>query len=922
MSVLAIPTTDWVAIFSTDTGETVFQNKPSPNTGFAVAVDQVSGDVFWADGNRDSNTGGHIWRLSPPYTGTWVDLILQGVAGGITDGFGRTHAPGGWGTSDDGQTWVGTSSGLLIPVAGEGQIQLGAAGSISAAIAAAFDEVECLFQTRASVRAVGGAHAAELDVRRTSNTFYSVRMRQLTNGNWAIALLKTVAGVLTVLHSGLEVTLASDVANGVVWNVRFDCVDLSPTTLRARAWFDGDEEPSTWAIETTDAEASLQTTGDIRARGQAFTSYTAAAIIGFRNLQVTNLNPVSGTAGKRPLGLVAFRDASNHQVLVAAVEDHGLVRWISTTGVWTDVDTSLFMQGPASTKSAPMDCAPGSPNSYLMDRDTGQGRSTDYGLTWEQWWDKTSPVDMTGFLAVEDDGSTVHVSLSDEYWVVSDADTIDLMTAPPPPVIPLPRGTASWLNHNVNTKAAFVAHGTTIVSAWSDWSTVEAVHGVIDFGLLAAADNGFCDAHDKGYRILWRIAMGIDAPIGRPGTSQSDWLFSSLGVARVRTFDNDPPGAWREVFIPLWWDTDYQAAQHDLIVAVGAFLDGDCPRDPSHKRSAHLYGVMAAGPTENGTEMTYSYSRSGTTPFSAGGTLGSPITSGSLSIVVPGATATAQPNKGLMKIGSEEIFYSARVGNTFTVPSGAGNGRGFNLTTAASHSAGDAVSFADQTKTIGTSSALATYNGISGVWDRFTLNKAAWAAVDGFTTDDDRRDAARDAWIACIDDMAATLPSDVPIMVAIGAIFADGNVRADDIVTTEAAAYGERLLVGVTDIRLADSGYSTFSGDTLGHYGDAGARPDNADTLDLAVAGGSRVWGQTSGLTAVANGQRFVDAIESFIHDYPDVLFIETNASSRFTATRYTTWAAYGWPGRANGLTKDYFVDDPASVKKRLEVLV
>ena len=103
------------------------------------------------------------------------------------------------------------------------------------------------------------------------------------------------------------------------------------------------------------------------------------------------------TGGKRVMG-VAVQRVSGSPVVLAAVEQGGV--WRKAGGSWTQV-SSQAMVAAQKSRSAPFAWAPGSSTVYLYDHQTGVWRSADNGSTWTLIWQKPSPYDMSGYLAID-----------------------------------------------------------------------------------------------------------------------------------------------------------------------------------------------------------------------------------------------------------------------------------------------------------------------------------------------------------------------------------------------------------------------------------------------------------------------------------------------------------------------------------------
>ncbi len=419
-SEVVIGNTDWTYLESTDHLLTVVQNSPSPNTGFAVACDPTDGTVYLSDGDRDDNALGKIWSAVHPGSGTWTDLAVQGTGGFLTDTFQRTVSSG-WGTADSGGAWTGSSANFNVAPGG-GTVAITAVGSQDLSQTGLnLLEPDGTFSVSWSVNAAGGFHAAFANLRRATNNSYDIRLRQETNGNVLLAIAKRVAGTITVL--GSEVTLATSSTAGVVWNVKWQVRSSSPTTLRAKAWLQGATEPDTWAIDLTDNDAALQSSGQVMIKTQGASGYTANATFTYYSVLVQDNSNTSGAGGKRSLGVGAGRDGSNNKVVLAAVQQLGIRRLVS--GTWSTVSTAAMQNAP-SHKHASFAWAPGSVNVYMMDPDSGVYRSTDRGVTWALIWSKTTTADGTGYV-VSPDGIQLYCSFGDTFSYFPDA-TVGVVT--------------------------------------------------------------------------------------------------------------------------------------------------------------------------------------------------------------------------------------------------------------------------------------------------------------------------------------------------------------------------------------------------------------------------------------------------------------------------------------------------------------
>jgi hypothetical protein len=107
---------------------------------------------------------------------------------------------------------------------------------------------------------------------------------------------------------------------------------------------------------------------------------------------------LSGVAGGRVPLAVAAQTASGQRILLAAVEGNGIWRKVGAT--WTKVN-AVAMASWQPSRGSSFAWAPGAPNVYLFDHESGVWRSNDRGKTWTKIWNIRSSVAGTGYLAVD-----------------------------------------------------------------------------------------------------------------------------------------------------------------------------------------------------------------------------------------------------------------------------------------------------------------------------------------------------------------------------------------------------------------------------------------------------------------------------------------------------------------------------------------
>lgn len=269
-------------------------------TGRTTAVDAsassdpdgtiVSYDWDWGDGSSQGSgkTASHTYA---PGTYTITLTVTDDAGASATktrqvsltadpvafaqDTFNRT-VNGGWGNADVGGAWSPSGAANNFAVAnGRGTITLastGAGPSMTLPDVSSTD-TDFKFQFGADKAATGGGTYITAQTRVTGQRFYFATARLLSTG-----------GVGLILGDGDE-TLSSgqiaglSVAPGERLNLRFQTQGTSPTTLRAKVWKAGTEEPTTWARTLTDATPDLQGPGAVRVRSYLSGSSTNAPVV-------------------------------------------------------------------------------------------------------------------------------------------------------------------------------------------------------------------------------------------------------------------------------------------------------------------------------------------------------------------------------------------------------------------------------------------------------------------------------------------------------------------------------------------------------------------------------------------------------------------------------------------------------------------
>ncbi|MEU7340538.1 poly-gamma-glutamate hydrolase family protein [Streptomyces sp. NPDC007074] len=119
--------------------------------------------------------------------------------------------------------------------------------------------------------AAGGSHFLNLAARYTdASNSYLARVAFNTDATVALTLRKRVAGTETLLATAADTSGLTHAA-GRMFTVRFQ---VTGSTLRAKIWRTGDEEPQNWAVTATDT--SLAAAGAVGTRSILSTTNTNA----------------------------------------------------------------------------------------------------------------------------------------------------------------------------------------------------------------------------------------------------------------------------------------------------------------------------------------------------------------------------------------------------------------------------------------------------------------------------------------------------------------------------------------------------------------------------------------------------------------------------------------------------------------------
>jgi PKD repeat protein len=257
-------------------GDGTSSSQQNPSKTYATAGDYSVSLTASNAGGSDSVTK-QVTVVQPPSSTTYA-----------SDSFGRTVS-NSWGSASTGGSYSleGTSSNFSVG-GGVGNIVLPTSGATRAALlnAVSAQDVDIAFRVRSDKLAVGGAQYVYAVARRNGGNAYRPKIILNTNGTVAVHAGVVVNNSESSVAPAVTVPGLTHTANGFIW-VRAQLSGSSPTTIRVKAWADGQAEPAGWHFTATNSTAVVQTAGGVGLR--AYISSTNVPItFGFDDFRVTS----------------------------------------------------------------------------------------------------------------------------------------------------------------------------------------------------------------------------------------------------------------------------------------------------------------------------------------------------------------------------------------------------------------------------------------------------------------------------------------------------------------------------------------------------------------------------------------------------------------------------------------------------------
>ncbi|CAN5869098.1 hypothetical protein BH24ACT15_BH24ACT15_35200 [soil metagenome] len=173
-----------------------------------------------------------------------------------------------WGTSDQGGAYSLTGSVGNYSVDGQANVALGAGNTRAGYFASiSVRDVDLAFRVKMNKTATGtGQFAYGLLRNSGAGTEYRAKLRFDALGHAYLQATRAIDTKETSLGSEIRVAGLARGAGQYVW-LRAQATGSTPTTIRMRAWLDGQAEPLNWPFLATDTTASLQVAGAVGLRG-------------------------------------------------------------------------------------------------------------------------------------------------------------------------------------------------------------------------------------------------------------------------------------------------------------------------------------------------------------------------------------------------------------------------------------------------------------------------------------------------------------------------------------------------------------------------------------------------------------------------------------------------------------------------------
>ncbi len=242
------------------------------NGSWAMPITVAAGQVVTAlQINPANNTSALGVNVTVQPTGTATTYAA--------DAFGRTSS--GWGSADVGGSYSLQGNAVNYGLAnGLGTMLLPAKGASRAALLNGVTprDVEILLRVGVNKVAAGGRYYVYAVARRNGNSEYRPRLLFNADGSVSVNASVLTNGSESSLGAAVAVAGLSQSADGFIW-LRAQVTGASPTTIRVKAWADGEAEPAGWQFSATNSHAAVQVAGAVGLRAYISRSVSTAPVV-------------------------------------------------------------------------------------------------------------------------------------------------------------------------------------------------------------------------------------------------------------------------------------------------------------------------------------------------------------------------------------------------------------------------------------------------------------------------------------------------------------------------------------------------------------------------------------------------------------------------------------------------------------------
>ncbi len=224
----------------------------------------------------------------------------------ISDSFNRT-VTSGWGSADTGGAYSLYSTASNYGVSsGAGNITMPANGNSRGVLinGTSAQDIDITFKVTTNKTAAGGTQFVYSLARRNGNNEYRPRILLNTNGTISAHASRLVNNSESSIGSPSVIAGLNQSANSFI-RFRAQVTGQNPTTIKVKAWADGQNEPSNWNFIATDSTPELQQQGFYGIRTYISSSTTNAPVtmsfddylvanLGIQSSPTPSLTPTSG----------------------------------------------------------------------------------------------------------------------------------------------------------------------------------------------------------------------------------------------------------------------------------------------------------------------------------------------------------------------------------------------------------------------------------------------------------------------------------------------------------------------------------------------------------------------------------------------------------------------------------------------------